>query len=292
MGHVLIHSIIDAIKIFPIVFIVYLIIEYLEKSESKKPKLKKVLVGRFSPIFSALIGVIPQCGFSIVATKFYQKGLIYLGALIAVFVATSDEALPILFSRAISGDASWVKFLTLIGVKVVYAIVVGFVINLFVSKKQIDLSQEVEVPEHSDGCCGHEIGEKSQNFGQFIIHPLLHSVKIVLYIFAVNFLISVIIDLVIGEDRLSAILINAKIFQPLICAGIGLIPNCAVSVALAELYCDNLLSFSGVIAGLTANSGLGLLVLFKDRKNIKKAVFITLVMFIVAVIIGYLTYFL
>ncbi len=293
MAEVFLDAVIDALKIFPIIFIVYAIIEYVELGEAKKPKLKKVLSNRFSPFFGGLIGIIPQCGFSVVATNFYQKKYIRLGTLIAVFIATSDEALPILLSRAINDYTVWGKLFNIIFCKFLYAVVIGFLINL-VFHKEKDFSSEAVVTEyekHHDGCCGHEIASDKKTFLQFLSHPFFHSLKIVLFIFAVNFILGVVIELVVGQEKLSTFLTGAKGFEPLVCALVGIIPNCAVSVALTELYADNLISFAGVIAGLTANSGLGLLILFKDRKNIKRAVFITLLTFSLALIIGYTFYF-
>lgn len=293
MAEVFLDAVIDALKIFPIIFIVYAIIEYIELGEARKPKMKKVLSNRFSPIFGGLIGIIPQCGFSVVATNFYQKRYIRLGTLIAVFIATSDEALPILLSRAINDYTVWGKLFNIIFCKFLYAVVIGFLINLIFRKEQ-DFSTEVletKDETHHDGCCGHEIAGKKKTFLQFLSHPFFHSIKIVLYIFAVNFILGVLIDLVIGKETLGVFLTGAKGFEPLVCALVGIIPNCAVSVALTELYADNLISFAGVLAGLSANTGLGLLILFKDRKNIKRAVFITLLTFVLALIIGYAFYF-
>lgn len=295
MGHIFLHSFTDTIKVFPLIFIVYVIIEYLEHKSNEKSTLKRVLVGRFSPLFGAVFGIIPQCGFSVVATKFYQKGLIYLGTLLAVFIATSDEALPIMLSFALSGELDWSKFWLLILVKVAYAVIVGFVVNLFVAKKQ-GAKAEVEFDEEynsrHDGCCGHEINGKKASVWQFLSHPFFHSLKIIAYIFVVNFLLGVVIELLVGEERLGAFLTNSMYVQPLICSAVGLVPNCAISVILTDLYCKNMLSFSGVIAGLVANSGLGLLVLFKDVKNVKKAVLITLLLFATSVVLGYATIFL
>lgn len=294
MAEVFLEAMLDALKIFPIIFIVYAIIEYIELGEAKKPKMKKVLSNRFSPFFGAVLGIIPQCGFSVVATNFYQKRYIRLGTLIAVFIATSDEALPILLSRAITDYTVWGKLFNIIFCKFIYAVIIGFLINLIFSKKEQNFASEaceIEEEKRHDGCCGHEIAGTKKNFLQFLSHPFFHSLKIILFIFAVNFILGVVIDLVIGTERLSAFLTGAKGFEPMVCALVGIIPNCAVSVALTELYVDNLISFAGVIAGLTANSGLGLLMLFKDRKNIKRALFITLLTFALAIVIGYTFYF-
>ena len=293
MLHVLYHALLDTLKIVPIIFVAYVIIEYFETQEAKNARLKKALQSRFSPLFGSLIGVIPQCGFSVVATKLYQNGYIYLGTLLAVYFATSDEAIPILFSYALTNPELGLKLLLLISIKVVYGTVIGFVINFIVKKfaraEQLEIQEAVDEQDHDHGCCGHDISEKRNGFKQFIVHPAIHSLKISLYIFIVNVALGWIIDVAIGEEVFYNALKQSIYIQPLVSVFIGFIPNCASSVFLSELFASGALSFSATLAGLTANSGLGLIVLLKDRKNIKSTLKIMALIFVLCIALGYVT---
>lgn len=294
MLEVFLDAVIDSLKVFPVVFIVYVIIEYIEAKEALKHGMARAFTGRFSPVFGAMIGVIPQCGFSVVATKLYQGGYIYLGTLIAVYFATSDEAVPILLSRAVTDPSVWKNLGLLIAVKFVYAIIVGMLINLVLKHiaKMTVASASGEFAEESfehdeDGCCGHGVVSKRRGFVQFIIHPLLHSLKIVLYIFIVNLLMGMIIDVIIGEDAFKSFLSGSVYLQPLLSVLIGLIPNCASSVVITELYVGGALNLSGAVAGLTANSGLGLAVLLKDKQHIKRSLLVIGLISVLSVALGY-----
>lgn len=311
---ILLDSFIDTIKILPIIFLVYLLIEFIEARESEQGSFKKLLTKKSAPLFGALIGIIPQCGFSVVATRLYQKKYILLGTLIAVYFATSDEALPIMFSNAVQNPALWLNFILLIAIKLVYAIAVGFIINLVVKRIEPlnhkdehahehthkhgehtheDDEHEHEHDEHehdiaAKGCCHHGIGDKRSTFKKLVLHPLLHSAKICLYIFIVTFAFGFIFNGLIGKEKVEAFLSATLFLQPLFTAVVGLIPNCASSVVIAQLYVDGALSLGGAITGLTLNSGLGVAVLLKDSKNVKKSLIILAVMLVLSLFIGYL----
>ena len=156
-------SALDSLKILPVIFLVYVLIEFMESRESEEKRLKRIFGSRFSPFFGAAIGVIPQCGFSVVATKLYQGGYILAGTLIAVYIATSDEALPIMFSRALTEPAVWGKLGLIIAIKFVYACIAGFAINALIKKdvKEIkDVKDDVDEDDDGDGCCHHKITGK------------------------------------------------------------------------------------------------------------------------------------
>ncbi|MGN0818832.1 MAG: putative manganese transporter [Christensenellaceae bacterium] len=285
---------IDGIRVFPIVFAVYILIEFIESKEASAHKLGKAFSSRFSPVFGSFIGIIPQCGFSVVATKFYQGGFIYLGTLISVYFATSDEALPIILSRAIVGDVSWLSFGLLVGIKLVYAMIIGFAINALIKafKKSEPAFASSDFAEESfendaDGCCRHKISKKRENFNHFFLHPLIHTFKITLYIILVNVALNVLIDIVIGEERFIAFLTTSKWLQPVVCALVGLIPNCASSLVISELFCEGALTLGGALSGLTVNSGLGIAVLLKDKHHIKRNLGIVLLMFVLSLVLGY-----
>lgn len=286
------HAFIDTVKILPVIFIVYVLIEFIESHESSKGKFKTLLGGRSAPFFGALIGLIPQCGFSVVATKLYQKQYILVGTLIAVYFATSDEAIPILFSLAIEDPAMWIKLALLILIKVGYAMIVGFLLNLIFKKATLPADDVKEIFIEEDGCCHHEITEKRETFLHFVGHPFLHSLKISLYIFVINLLFGFVFEGLIGEARLAEFLSGATYLQPLLSTAIGLVPNCASSVLLAQLYAKGVLSLGGAISGLAINSGLGLAVLLKDKENLLKSLKILFIMVVLSLAAGYLVTFL
>ncbi len=288
-------SVLDSLKILPLIFLIYVLIEILESKNSANERLKKLLSSKCAPIFGATIGVIPQCGFSVVATGLYKDGYIMLGTLISVYFATSDEAIPILFSQAFQTPELWLKTILLIVIKVGYAILVGFIINgFFANKKALNDNECAEDMhdnhEYEEGCCHHDLSKPHANFKSFIVHPLFHSLKIFVYIFIINVVFGVIIGC-IGEDKLKTFL-DANIYlQPLLSTLIGIIPNCASSVLITEMFAQNALSLGGAIAGLTVNSGLGVAVLLKDKSQIKSSLKIVALMVILSLFIGYIVTF-
>ena len=288
MIEILIDSLIDLAKIFPFIFLVYVFIELLESSNKVRGKMKNVFAGRFSPLFGSAVGLIPQCGFSVVATNLYQGGYILVGTLVAVYLATSDEAIPILFSRAITDPTIWGKLGLLLAVKLDYAVIAGFLVNLLFNRKTKNINEFEEAEELDEGCCHHHIEGKRENLKKFLLHPFLHSLKIALYIFIINFAFGCLVELAIGEETLKNFLSQSVYFQPLLSCIIGLIPNCASSVLITEMYAEGLLSFGGTIAGLAVNSGIGMAVLLKDKANVKRNVFIVVLTFVLALLLGYI----
>lgn len=287
---VLLDSLIDSLKILPVIFIVYVLIEFLESRESSERKIKRIFGNRFSPLFGAIIGVVPQCGFSIVASKLYRGGYIMAGTLIAVYIATSDEALPIMLSHAVGDPGVWGKLGLLIGIKLVYAVIVGFAINAFIKKDvrvMDDDLDDVHEDDEGDGCCHHKITGKREALKNYLLHPFVHSLKIVAYIFVVSFVFGLVVEVLVGEDKVSEFLQSSVWLQPLLSGLVGLVPNCASSVVITELYCENFLTLGGALAGLAANSGLGLAVLLKDGDK-KNALFIAGATFLSALVLGYL----
>ncbi|MBP3581874.1 MAG: arsenic efflux protein [Clostridia bacterium] len=305
--HVLLHSLIDTAKLLPFLVIVYFLIEFLEYKNIFKFESSKLLKGKYSPAVGALFGSVPQCGFSVISSELYAKRKVSVGALIAVFIATSDEALPIM----ISNYKSIPSLLMLVLVKVIMAISVGYITMLLYSKifkhnhapennseehddhhEEHDEEHEKEAHEngehhHVHACCNHEFKGQKYNWK----HPLVHCIKITLYIFVVNVVMGLIVELV-GEDNLSSFLKSSSAFQPLLALVIGLIPNCASSVILTELYLMGGLSFGAIVAGLSVNAGLGLMILFKENKNIKENLFIVACLVVSSLVFGYALHFL
>jgi hypothetical protein len=231
--------------------------------------LKKL--NKAGPAIGTALGCVPQCGFSASASNLYTTGLITEGTLIAVFLATSDEAIPLLISNPDSHGAIW----KLILCKLAIGVVAGFTIDgiyklLKIKKAPVDLCEDC-------GC------DEEKNIW---IPTIKHTVKIVIFILIVNIALGFAMEL-LGHDRLNAILLSGSLAQPFVTALIGLIPNCAVSVALTELYVGGSLSFGSAVAGLCSGAGVGLTVLFKANKNWKENLRVVGILYLISAIFGF-----
>lgn len=304
MWETLLDALIDTLKVLPLLFIVYMLLEFLEYRGVMKFEHSKFLKGKASPVFGSLFGCVPQCGFSVISTDLYSEKKISIGALIAVYVATSDEAIPIMIAEV---DAI-PQMLLLIAVKIVMAIVIGYLAMFLygkifknnenavtVSAENLKSSEKVNTENHeqdelkteehkhiSHGCCKHDLEQQRFDW----LHPILHCLKISAFILIVNIILGVAIYY-ITEERLIAFLEKSSAFQPLFAVIIGLIPNCVSSLVITELFLAGGLSFGSIVAGLSVNAGLGLVVLFKQNKNWKENLFIILMLIIPSLIIGY-----
>lgn len=262
MLHVILETLIESAKLLPFLFLSYLLIEFIEHKSSKT--LEKILKssGKFGSVIGAILGLLPQCGFSVTAANLYAGRVITVGTLIAVFLSTSDEAIPVLLSHP--GSAT--EIFKILAFKLVIGIVAGLVID-FVFRKKHSLKRDVEeVHEHVHEMCAHCDCEHEHG----ILKPALkHTFSIFAFILVVAFVLNTTIH-IIGEEKLSVLLMNGSIFQPLIAGLIGFIPNCASSVLLTELYIAGSISFGSIIAGLCTGAGIGIVVLFKVNNNLRQ----------------------
>ncbi len=304
------HALEDTLLLVPILLVVYFLIELLEYKKAISFERSKLLKGKISPIFGSLFGCVPQCGFSVVSTDLYSKKNLSVGALIAVYVSTSDEAIPLML-------ADYTKIpdlLLLILVKVLFGIALGYLSMLLYKKifknsednvlVQSENSEHIHKDEHehhhcedelvienescevATGCCKHNVASEKFDFK----HPLLHCLKITLFILIINIIFGFLVML-IGEDNLKTFLQSNSALQPLLAVLIGLIPNCASSVVITELYLKGLLSFGSIVAGLSVNAGIALTVLFKQNKNMKENLFILAMLIVPSLIFGYALHF-
>ena len=268
-------TVLDSIKLIPFLFIAYLIMEYIEHKTSQKSRETIKKSGKFGPLIGSFLGIFPQCGFSVVATNFYAGRVITLGTLISVYLTTSDEMIPIMISEAVP---LW-TILKILFVKLVIGIVAGFVIDfvlrLINKNKKIEEENIVDLCEHDHCHCEKGILKSS-------IH---HTLSIFVFILIVTFIINTAIYF-IGEENISNILLNKPIFGPIVSSLIGLIPNCASSVIITNMYLKNVINVGTMIAGLLVNAGVGLVVLFKTNKKIKENIAIICLLYIVGVISG------
>lgn len=267
-------AVLDTFKMLPFLFLAFLIIEFLEHKAQDKIKALFTRAGSAGPAVATILGCIPQCGFSVMSANLYSSGIITLGTLIAVFLSTSDEAI-ILLATAHNGGFEIFKLLV---TKIVVALICGYIIY-FIEKKKHKPHHH-----HSHDLCEHDHCGCEENGG--ILRPaLIHTVKV----FGFLLLFTVIIDLAvafIGTDALSHLLLSESVFQPLLSAVIGFIPNCASSVLLTQLYIEGTLSFGSLIAGLCTNAGAGMLILFRDKSKIKENLKILGILYACAVIPG------
>ncbi len=275
----------DTLIVFPFILIIYMLIELLENGSSLT-KGRRSLQGPLAPVVGAATGIIPQCGFSVMAAKLYDKGLIRTGTIIAVFLATSDEALIILLVNSPLSAAAAQSILPLIVIKLLVAVMAGYLINLIIPDK-ITETTPLYTPEGEAYSCGREHHGKSA-VSLYLVEPLLHSLKVTAYILIVNLVFGFIIAEV-GEETIAAGLIGGTYFQPFITAAVGLIPNCASSAIITETYVQGGILFGSCVAGLCTNAGLGLVVLMKNTKKIKRNILLVVTLYSISVIVGMLT---
>ena len=321
----------ESLIMFPFLFGAYVLVELIEFLTSKKLN-GNVLKSRVAPLVGAGVGLLPQCGFGVVASDLYSKRKITMGTLLAIFFATSDEAVPLLI---ISPEKA-IYLLPLLAIKFVFGFSLGFIVDAIVNRKRAPvvhgdchaagapcndnenkdeppLSQGDNPPpsgqsEHGDchvagaprndsvheeghhvGCCGHHIEDEENEpwAKRYLLHPALHSLKVFAFVLIVNLVLGGLIAL-IGENELMAFLNSARYVTPVLAVLVGLIPNCAASEVLTLLFISGGLSFGACVAGLCANAGIAMVVLFKQNKNMKENLTIFGVLSGVSLVVGYL----
>lgn len=271
MLDIIFDTILDGLKILPFLFVAFLMIELIEHKVSKKGIKVIEKSGRLGPLVGGMLGCLPQCGFSVLATNFYITRIITMGTLISVYLSTSDEMLPILISHGSSARTIF----GILGIKLLIGVVVGFVVDLFVKKQDRVLLEEFCDNDHCH--CDKGVFKSS----------LIHTFKTLFFIVLVSFCLNVVMYYG-GTDVLSKLLNKNNVLTPFFASLIGLIPNCCASVVITELYLNGVLSVSSVIAGLLTGSGVALLVLFKSNKNLKENIKILMIIYFVGTISGLL----
>ena len=273
--HALLHAIEETAKLIPFLFLTYLLLEFIEHKAAQKTSTLTAKAGFAGPAAGGILGAVPQCGFSASASNLYAGGIISLGTLISIFLSTSDEMLPIMLSEKVAFS----KIFSILGIKIVSGILIGFLIDLILRlmKKQ---SRKIRISDMCDDKnCGCEKG--------LLRSTLIHTLQIALFIFLFSLIIGGLVEW-IGEEELASLAAEAGIFSTLVCGLIGLIPNCASSVVLTELFLDGVIGTGSVLAGLLSGSGVGLLVLFRVNKNLKENLLITGIVYASGVTIGIL----
>lgn len=273
---ILIDTLADNLKLFPFLFITYILLEYMEHKTSDKAAEFIRKAGFSGPFVGAALGTLPQCGFSLVASNFYAARVISLGTLIAVYLSTSDEMLPILISNAVSIKliAAILAYKALCGM--VFGYIINFVWHKYRAKENIDIEQLCENEN-----CHCEEG---------IIKPALyHSVRITLFIFVVT----LILNFAMNKMDISELTtyLQLPLLGELFSALIGFIPNCSSSVILTQLYLENYINIGTLLSGSLVSSGVGILVLFRVNRHLKENILILMILYICGVLGGLLSHF-
>ncbi|MBR5438747.1 MAG: arsenic efflux protein [Clostridia bacterium] len=277
--HVLLHSVLDSLIVFPFLIITYIIIELIER-KALFFRNGKLLSGKNAPLLAGALGIFPQCGFSVMSAKLYENNLIKVGTLLAVFIATSDEAFAILLT-----NGQFLPLAMLLILKFVCALAVGYLVNVFI-KSKIFVKYKKFTFTHEEYCtqCGNSKNAKNL-FEAYFLYPILHALKTLLFIFIVNFVFALLIEL-IGEERILAFMAKGKYLGPFVTAIIGLIPNCASSILITQFYVNGGITFGSLFAGLSANAGIGLAVVLKNKNKVKSGLLILLSLYLISVAIG------
>ena len=276
LGHGILHTLIDTAKVLPFLFLTYLLMEFLEHKAGGAPERWLRGSGKVGPLVGGALGVLPQCGFSAAATGFYTGRMITTGTLIAVYLSTSDEMLPIL----ISSGAPISAILKLLATKLVIGIAAGFAIDgiarlLRRGKADAQEPQIEELCERENCDCGD----------RFVLSALKHTAYITVFLLIFTFVLNIGIDLV-GEENIKNIVLNRPVLGSVLAAIVGLIPNCASSVALTSLFVDGVLSSGALLSGLMVNAGIGLAILFRNNRPVKDSLRVVAILFGISVLCG------
>ncbi len=272
MTEVLLDALMDSLRLIPFLFLTYLVMGILERATGSHARGMIQRAGKFGPVWGSLLGAFPQCGFSTAASYFYMNRVLTFGTLIAIYMSTSDEMLPILISQKVPGTVIVKILLT----KVIIAMISGFLAEIlfgFMARRN-KVSSEFELP--AEPChCGTGV----------LADAVLHTVKVFFFLFLISVAIGGAIELV-GEGNLYRIFSNVPVLGQAVSALVGLIPNCAASVVITQLYLDGIIGAGPMFSGLLVSAGMGLLVLFKENRHLRENMTIAAVLYIFSVVWG------
>lgn len=269
----------DSLRLLPFLFLTYLCMELLEKKTGKALQQKVIKAERSGPCWGALLGIVPQCGFSASAASFYAGRVINAGTLLAIFLSTSDEMLPVLISESMP----MTLIIRILIIKVIFAVIFGYAAGFIFSRIFSIKEEDLEVDIHS--VCEHEHCDCHDGIFK---SALKHTVKIAFFIFVISAAMNLIIEYV-GYDKLTGVMTNKPFVGVFIAAIIGLIPNCAASVVLTQMYIGAVISGGALIAGLLVGAGVGLLVLFRLEQDKRKCAALLVLLYIAGAAGGLIT---
>lgn len=279
LWEILSHTLLDTVKLIPFLFLTYLLMEFLEHKAGNAAENLLRRSGKVGPLLGGALGILPQCGFSAAASGLYSGRVITTGTLLAVYLSTSDEMLPIMISHGAEAG----EVLKILGIKLCIAVAVGFLVDAVTRlciKKHVQEEQEPQIEafcerEHCD-CHDH-----------FALSALKHTLSVTLFILIVTFALNLVIH-GIGEDKLASFILDRPVIGNLLAALVGLIPNCASSVVLTELYLGNILSLGALLSGLLVNAGIGIAILFRNNRPVRDSFRILGILWTVGAVSGIL----
>ena len=277
-------AILDSFHILPLLFIVFFIIELIEFFYSEKINSFMKKSEKSAPLIGSLAAIIPQCGFSVIASTLYIRRFITKGTLIGIYLATSDEAIPILLANPTHTHL----VVPIVGLKLFIGILAGYLIDFILKdKKYIPIVEEADSDDDlrsDEGCCHHSVSHRRKR--ELIYHPLKHTFNIFIFILLITILLNFVLAVYAEHSVLHLLLGKVKVLEPIITAFVGLIPNCAVSIALTMLLIKGSISFGAVMSGLLSNAGLGILVLCRHNENYKDTLKIISILLCISIISG------
>lgn len=273
MREILLDTAVDTVKLIPFLFLTYLLMEYMEHKTGDRAKQIVRHSGRMGPVIGGILGIFPQCGFSAAASGLYAGKVISMGTLIAIYLSTSDEMLPVMISEKVPVFVI-IKILLL---KMMIGIIAGILIDFFAGKKKIQQKETKwqETHGYHDHCCEHGI----------FMSALEHTIQIMVFLFLISFILNGVIDW-IGEEQISRFLLNRPVLGEIIAGIVGLIPNCASSVVITQLYLEGLISFGAMMSGVLVGAGIGLLVLFRVNEDKKECLKVLGILYVIGVAAG------
>ncbi len=281
-------ALIDSLNLIPFLFLVFLLIEFIEQYYTKKKHLFVFFIKKVGPLFGSLFASIPQCGFSVIASTIYTRRILSRGTLVAVYLATSDEAIPVLLTYPEKAPV----IIPVIFLKIIIAIIVGYVVDLVINyqaKDPCEISEQAYSAQKSiekqEGCCHHHLSN-AVHTKDFWIHPLKHTLNIFAFILIISVILSYILQEVGGDVALEKYFLMNSPLQPFMASIIGLIPNCAISVMFAMLFAKGAISFGSMVAGLCTSGGLGILVLLRRNQDKKDTAIILSILIAVGTVTG------
>ena len=274
-------ALIDSLHMLPFLLFIFFVIEFIEYFFAHKMNFLLKHSNKAGPVVGSLLASFPQCGFSVVASTLYTKKLITAGTLIAVYLSTSDEAIPVILAEPSKAPL----VIQLLTVKLFIAITAGYFINFLLESFKKTVIEDVDDDIEEEGCCKHHLN-KNPDKKELLLHPIIHTANIFFFVFLVTLGINYLVSLVGGAENLGKYFLHKSVFQPVIMAFVGLIPNCAASVAITLMYLKGAIGFGSVISGLCSSAGLGMLVLFRKNNDNKDTLKIISLLLLVSIMSG------
>ena len=276
MLDVVLDTLVDGVKLLPFLFLTYLAMEYIEHKTTAKTKNTIKKSGKLGPLVGRILGAFPQCGFSTAGSNLYAGRVITIGTLISIYLSTSDEMLPVFLSEKVP----MTTILSMIAVKAVIGMVAGFIIDFVIRIRKS--SQEQDFTSKIGHMCDHDHCHCDKSI---VKSALNHTLTIFAFILVISFLLNTAVFFV-GEDSIAGIILDRPVLGSILSGIVGLIPNCAASVVITQLYVEGVISIGATMSGLLVGAGAGLIVLFKENRDIKENIKIVALLYAIGVACG------